>query len=229
MPHRSIASPGAASMMKVWVVSHAYAAGVNHDKLRALAALPDVDLTVLAPRLWRTTLGDVRLPHHAGSYRLIPARVLLNGRVGGYLYLDGLVEMRRARPAVIHAELEPWSLAALECALAAPSARLVLFTWENLGGPRRGWARIIERLLLRRAAFVIAGNEAAQARLMWLGVMAERTARLPQFGVDPARYGAGDAAAATARWRLRRPVVGYIGRLVPEKGVDLLPEPGSSD
>ena len=211
-------------MTKVWVVSHAYAAAVNHDKLVALARLPDIDLTVLAPRVWRTSLGDVRLPDRASSYRLIGARVLLNGRIGGYVYLDGMLEMRRARPTVVHAELEPWSLAALECYLAAPRARIVLFTWENLGGPRRPLARALERLLLRRAAFVIAGNEAARARLVRLGVPSERTARLPQFGVDPERYAAGDAGAATARWRLRRPVVGYVGRLVPEKGVELLVE-----
>jgi glycosyltransferase involved in cell wall biosynthesis len=211
-------------MTTVWVVSHAYAAAVNHDKLLALARLPDIDLTVLAPRRWRTTLGDVRLPERGSSYRVIGARILLNGRIGGYLYLDGMLEMRRAKPAVVHAELEPWSLAALECSLAAPSARSVLFTWENLGGPRRLLARAIERLVLHRAAFVIAGNDAARARLLRLGVPTERTARLPQFGVDPERYATGDGAVATARWRLRRPVIGYVGRLVPEKGVDVLVE-----
>jgi len=45
---------------------------------------------------------------------------------------------------------------------------------------------------------------------------------LPQFGVDPDRYALGDRAARRATLELTSPVVGYVGRLVPEKGVDIL-------
>jgi glycosyltransferase involved in cell wall biosynthesis len=75
---------------------------------------------------------------------------------------------------------------------------------------------------LRRVAFVIAGNRAAGARVQRLGVPGERVAVLPQFGVDPARYARTDGAALRARLGLGGPVVGFVGRLVPEKGVDVL-------
>jgi len=208
--------------MKVWVVSHAYAALVNHDKLRALARLPDVELTVLTPRAWPTAFGVVRLCDAATSYRVVPARTLGGGRIGAYLYRDGIGELRRARPDVVHAEVEPWSLAALQCLLAAPRSRFVVFTWENLEGRRRLLSRAVERLVLRRAAFVIAGNRGALARILRRSVSPDRTAVLPQFGVDPDRYGRGNGERVQARFALARPVVGYIGRLVPEKGVDVL-------
>ncbi len=210
--------------MRVWVISHAYAAAVNHDKLRALARMPDLNLTLLAPTTWQTVLGVWQLPVDATSYRVVPSRVFLNGRIGGYVYRDGLYELRRARPDVVHAEVEPWSLAALQCVLAAPRSRVVLFTWENLEGPRRLLSRVIERLVLRRAAFVIAGNRGAHARILRRGVPADRTAVLPQFGVDLERYAAGHGARVQAKFPLARPVVGYVGRLAPEKGVDLLAE-----
>ncbi len=210
--------------MKVWVVSHAYAAPVNHDKLRALAGFPDIELTVLAPRAWPTLFGAARLSEAASSYRIVAARTLWSGRIGAYLYRDGIKELRRARPDIVHAEGEPWSLAALQCALAAPRSRLVLFTWENLDGPRRVLSRAIERFVLRRAAFVIAGNRGALARIRSRGVPANRVALLPQFGVNPDRYGQGNAERVQAKFGLARPVVGYVGRLVPEKGVDLLVE-----
>jgi glycosyltransferase involved in cell wall biosynthesis len=210
--------------MKVWIVSHAYAADVNHDKLVALARLPGLDLTVLTPAVWRTSLGELTAPAPRGPYRVVPARVAMNGRLGAYVYRDGLGGLRAARPDIVHAELEPWSLAALQCILAAGRAAVVLFTWENLERPLRAPQRVIERVVLRRAAFVIAGNAAAKTRIERRGVPSGRIAVLPQFGVDFSRYAGERAGGARAALGLTPPIVGYIGRLVPEKGVDLLVE-----
>jgi glycosyltransferase involved in cell wall biosynthesis len=207
--------------MRAWVLSHAYAAPVNHDKLWALAALGDLELTVLTPAWWPTPLGPLRAPAAAPEYRIIRSRMLFNGRPGVCLYRDGWRGLRRARPDVLHAEVEPWSLAALQCVLAR-AAPVVLFSWENLGGPRRRLARAVERFVLRRAAFAIAGNQAARERLEGLGVPGRRLRVLPQFGVDPARYARGAAGGRRALLGRGGPVVGFVGRLVPEKGVDLL-------
>src|SRR5581483_3887036 len=67
------------------------------------------------------------------------------------------------------------------------------------------------------------------------GVPPSRLTVLPQLGLDPARYAGGDAARARARHMsgksgqvhgalrsLGPPMVGFIGRVVPEKGVDVL-------
>ena len=209
--------------MKVWIVGHAYVAELAHGKLAALAALPDIDLTLLVPTAWRTALGFVPLnPPPAPPYRIVPARLLKNGRIGAHVYRDGMLALRRARPDIVQAEVEPWSLAALQCALAAPAARLVIFTWENLDASLRRVSRAVERFVLRRAALVIAGSEAASRRLMRRGVGRDRIAVLPQLGVDPDRYATRDRDAARARLGLAPPVIGYIGRVVPEKGVDVL-------
>ena len=208
--------------MKVWVVSHAYCFSVNHDKLCALSSLPDVELTLLAPVAWRGPFGMAGLGPAKGQYRVVPARIVMNGRIGAYMFRGGLGELRRARPDIVHAEVEPWSLAALQCVVAAGRAPVVLFTWENLEGPRRLLARAVERFVLRRAAFVIAGNQLARARILRRGVAAGRVALLPQFGVDPERYAGGAASRRRGALGLGSPIVGYVGRLVAEKGIDLL-------
>ena len=210
--------------MKVWVVSHAYVTAVNHDKLRALAALGDVDLTLLVPDRWWTATGVLRLPAMTTPYPVVVSRISRSGRIGAYRYRD-LAPLRRARPDIVHAEVEPWSLAALQLVRAAAGAPVVLFTWENLEGPRRLASRIVERVVLRRLAHVIAGNHAARARMLRRGVPPARVSVLPQFGVDPARYASGDvtcARAAGAPAAAGPPVVGFVGRVVPEKGVDVL-------
>ena len=210
--------------MKVWVVSHAYVVPVHHDKLRALAALDDVDLTVLIPENWQTATAVLRLPHAQMPYDVVVSRIARSGRIGAYRYLD-CEPLRRASPDIVHAEVEPWSLAALQLVRAAAGAPVVLFTWENLEGPRRLVSRVVERFVLRRVAHVIAGNEGARARMIRRGVRPARVTVLPQLGLDPARYAGGDPArarAAGAPRSLGPPIVGYIGRVVPEKGVDVL-------
>jgi glycosyltransferase involved in cell wall biosynthesis len=206
----------------VWIVSHAYVVAVHHDKLRALAGLGDVDLTLLVPESWRTATAVLRLPPLDTPYPVVVSRITQNGRIGAYRYRD-LGPLRRARPDVVHAEVEPWSLAALQLVRAAGRAPVVLFTWENLEGPRRLVSRVVERLVLRRVAHVIAGNHGARARVLRRRVAPARVTVLPQLGVDPARYAGGDAGRARIGPRVpRAPVVGFIGRVVPEKGVDLL-------
>jgi glycosyltransferase involved in cell wall biosynthesis len=211
--------------VKVWIVGHAYVAELAHGKLQALAELPGIDLTLLVPTAWRTALGLVPLTAPpAPPYRIVASRLAQNGRIGAHLYRDGILALRRARPDIVQAEVEPWSVAALQCALAAPAARLVIFTWENLEPALRRTSRAIERFVLRRAALVIAGSEAARRRIMRRGVGRDRIAVLPQLGVDPDRYAKRDRDVARARLGLTAPVIGYIGRLVPEKGVDVLVE-----
>jgi glycosyltransferase involved in cell wall biosynthesis len=215
-----------AKPLKVWVVSHAYVTPVNHDKLRALAALDDIALTLLVPDSWRTATGVLRLPPLDAPYSIVASRISLSGRIGGYRYRD-LRALRQARPDVVHAEVEPWSLAAMQMVRVARGAPVVLFTWENLEGPRRLVSRVVERWVLRRVAHVIAGNAGARARMLRRGVPASRLSVLPQLGLDLARYASGDASrarAAGAPPTAGLPVIGFVGRVVPEKGVDVLVE-----
>jgi glycosyltransferase involved in cell wall biosynthesis len=209
--------------VKAWVVGHTYVTALAHGKFRALAALGDVDLTVLVPTAWRTALGMLPLAvPSATGYRIVPSRLLVNGRIGAYLYRDGLVALRRARPDVVQAEVEPWSLAALQCVLAAGRSPVVVHTWENLEGPRRLASRVVERIVLRRVAFVLAGNRGARARMLRRGVPPHRIAVMPQYGVDPDRYAIADGSRVRGRFALAPPVVGFVGRVVDEKAVDVL-------
>ena len=131
--------------------------------------------------------------------------------------------MRRFRPHLIHVEEEPDSLAALQACLArracARRARLILHTWQNQGRPLGPAVRVVLRTTFRSADAILCANEEGQRLLRSQGFSGTTAVVLPQ-GVDLQVFSPivhrRDRAAAFA--------VGYVGRLVPEKGCATLLE-----
>lgn len=129
-------------------------------------------------------------------------------------------EIRSFRPDVIHLEEEPWSVAALELSLICRmlGIPLTVFTWENTHRRLPLPFRLIRRWVLRRARAATAGNAEAKVLLVRQGFRNPVTV-LPQLGVDPLAF-----QQAVRSGEPKRAVVGYVGRLVPQKGLLVLLE-----
>lgn len=195
------------------MVSHTYVEPENRGKLRALAAVGPV--TAVIPSRWRqTSLGRRwRLDAEAteAGVRLLPVpwRGPARPTLGGMRPPADAVP----RDAVLQIEEEPWTPTAYATIRRGLGAATVLFTWENLD--RRfplPWSAM-RRAVFRRLAGLIAGNRAAAEVARAQGYEGP-VAVIPQLGVDPP---AEVARPASDTLRLA-----YVGRLVPEKGVDLL-------
>ena len=125
-------------------------------------------------------------------------------------------------PDLVHVDEEPYNLATFLAIRAARQmgARSLFFTWQNL--PRQypppfSW---IEREVYRQAPRAIAGNAEAAEVLRHKGYRGGIDV-IPQFGVDPELFSPerrGDRPAGKPF------TVGYLGRLVEEKGLPLLLE-----
>ena len=204
------------SPLRVLFISHAYVTPFNRTKMQALSASGDVDLTLLIPTRWE---GPVESSWPEASYHLVMAPVAFPGREGGYWFLRGLgALLREFQPGIVHVEEEPWSAMAYQVAFwkTRYPFHYLLFSWENLPkdfGGLRGW---MERGSLKAVDFALAGNEGAAAELQRKGIPPERVAILPQLGVDPEWFRPREVPPSSP-W-----TVGYVGRLVPEKGVDVL-------
>jgi glycosyltransferase involved in cell wall biosynthesis len=216
--------------MRIVMVSKALVVGEYQRKLEELARLPGIELTTILPPGWRGRYDSAPLERvHTTGYEMLIAPVLLNGQHHLHFYptLGGL--LRRMRPDILHMDEEPYNLATWHALRAgnAVGAHCLFFSWQNLSR-RYPWPfRHFEQANYRRAACAIAGNRAAKAVLRAKGYAGPVTV-IPQFGIDPGAFCPRHAQAKPSPSETSTPhresafVIGYAGRLVPEKGVDVL-------
>ena len=205
--------------MRAVIVSHLYADPANRAKLRELAGL-GVTLAVAVPDRWASSDGVSQGTAWGDDAGVQVVPIAVRGRIteAGRLRWNAKALRRLLtdfRPDVLHIEEEPWSQpAALGMRMARRlGIRSVLSTAESL--PRR--YSIMQRLRrersLRQAAGVIGINQLALALATKRRTTLPRLT-LPQLGVTP----------PPAVPRVPHPglAIGFLGRLVPERGLDLL-------
>lgn len=201
--------------------------GAGRLRYHPLAADPGLDVHLVVPRRWHQfgrwmdadDGDDPGLDVHA-----LPIRWPKAGPASWYLHhyrgLGRLVS--ELRPDVIHLWEEPWSLVSLQAAWLrsrhAPAAALVLEVDQNilkrLPPPFEG----IRRAVLRRTDLVLSRSEEATEVVRACGYAGPA---LPiGYGVDqavfhPASQGAAPRPGTQGELRL-----GYVGRIVEEKGLD---------
>ncbi len=206
--------------MRILMLSKALVVGAYQKKAEELAALPGVDLTVAVPRAWREPgVGVQRLERRfTCGYRLVVLPIWFNGRhhIHCYPTLGRLVAA--LRPDVFHIDEEAFNLATFLAMRVGVrfGARCCFYNWATIDRFYPPPFAFFERYVLRHAAHAIAGAEEAAAIIRRHGYRGPLSV-LPQFGVDPQLFApAGRAPQAT---QVEPFVVGYLGRLVVQKGV----------
>lgn len=142
--------------------------------------------------------------------------------------------LREFQPDRIHIEEDPYSAVGVETVFLSrricPSAKISFFIWDNLARVPRFPFNVIKRVLnkysLSKADLVVCGNKDGVMLLLEKKGYKGKTAVLPQMGLDPDLYI--NLQPSIIRKELPIPVdiplVGFVGRLIPEKGVSLLLE-----
>lgn len=206
--------------LRVLMISKACIVGIYQRKLEAMAAL-GIDLLTLVPPAWTDERGRQPLERvHTTGYRLEVIPIVRDGDFHTHFYRGVSGWMQRFRPHIVHIDEEPYNLAAWQAFYHArrAGAKTVAFSWQNIDRrypPPFAWG---ERWLLRGLNALIAGTDDAAAVWRAKGYTG-RLAVIPQFGTDAAVF------RPPATPRPDRPfTVGYVGRLVEEKGIGVLIE-----
>jgi len=211
--------------MRIALVSKACLVGAYQRKLEELAALPDVDLTVIVPPTWRDERGTLTLEReHVDGYRLLVEPIAFDGNYHLYFFPRLAGRLEALRPDLIHVDEEPYNFATYHVLRIARRlrAKVVFFAWQNLNRRYPFPFGQMERAVLRHADACIAGNRDGAEVWRAKGFRGPIEV-IPQFGVDPDIFSPDERVGAVRDLRPAQVfTIGYVGRLVEEKGVDLL-------
>jgi glycosyltransferase involved in cell wall biosynthesis len=190
--------------------------GAYQRKLEEIARL-GVELTALVPPGWREPrVGMQPLERrYTKGYTLQSLPIALNGHHHVHFYPTLGRELRRLRPQILHIDEESFNLAtflAMRVGMAL-GARCCFYNYANIERTYPPPFSLFERYNLRHAAHALACNEEAATIIRRHGYAGPLTI-VPQFGVDPDLFAPGREKLGGEGL-----VVGYLGRLVPEKGI----------
>ena len=216
-PHRQ------SEKIRILVIGFAYIVGVYQSKLQSLQDTGDLHIAWVAPKKWkmRTWNRTIPLEKKYPDIHVYPVNIrFLNGVNGGYLYptLPLLDVIRRFKPDILHYEQEVFSLSAFQAAFWAKILRipLTVFCWENVEKKLPFYRQWTTQFVLSTAKAIVAGNRDAAAILRSWGYT-RNIIVMPQIGVNTDLF--------FARKETKRDdvfTIGFLGRLVPEKGVGLI-------
>ncbi|MDQ1431287.1 MAG: hypothetical protein QOF40_1889 [Actinomycetota bacterium] len=205
------------SRVRVLLLSRAALVASYRPKLEAIARTPGLELTVVVPPRWQEPGRVQELePGPTPGYELVVEPIVWNGSFHTHSYPRLARRLRVVRPDVLHIEEEPYNVATLQATRLAKraGARVVCFTWQNIDRRYPPPFSAIERATLARIDHLLCGSQAALEVWRAKGYHGDASV-VPQVGVDP------DTWTPRAHDAPARPfTVGYVGRLVPEKGVD---------
>ncbi len=213
--------------MKILAVSHACVREVNQRLFTELSRLPDVELELVVPTTWVDEYGSGVF--HSGkdadvSFPLHKAPTLKSGHISLHFYSQlPMDKFRKFAPDVVYSVEEPWSLSNLQFLQVAKSlkAAFVYHTNQNLlksYPPPFSW---FEQLSYKAAAASLAYSEEARQILLTKGL--KGPSFVVPYGTNVDQFKPGRETELREQLGLSEGVVvGYIGRLVEEKGVDLI-------
>lgn len=215
------------STTRILLLGHTYLVEENQKKVAALARVPGVDVALVVPRRWRDPLqGELRAHVPNGtSFTTLALPAVWSGREQFYWYAATDIGLRRFQPDVLLVEqggsAVVYGQALIYRRLYSPRTKAAFFTWWNVPYRARWPLNALERFNLAHSDGGVAGNADAAAILHDHGFSAPLLV-LPQLGVDPVAFAGIDESVPRQEAAMSRFTIGFVGRLVEEKGVRVL-------
>jgi glycosyltransferase involved in cell wall biosynthesis len=208
--------------LRVLFVAHSFIIRVSQRRLTALADTGAVTVGLLVPNIWPSQgwyrIQELEKPYSSITY--FPSPVWFAGRGGAYIYPPRRIQraVSEFHPDIVEVEQEAFSLSTFQMAVAARQRHIpfVLLCQENMDRRLSIIRRWTRDYVLHSAELIIAGNRLAVPLLRNWGYQG-RLECMTQYGVDtelfsPARRVSGGRVFS----------IGFVGRYVYQKGIDLI-------
>lgn len=211
--------------MKVVVVAHPAIRASNRAVYRRLAER-GLDVTLVVPDRWKSVLGGTILPdpEEPGS----PLKLIVRKKIGIahsnlFFMVPGIDDLiPRGERCAVYVDQDPAGLMAFQAAIAThrKGAGLVFMSMQNILKKYPMPFNAIQKYVFARAGACVAGSKECRT------VVVQRSYTGPvsilSFGYELVPLANDERERVAKTYGFSRPSIGYVGRLVPEKGVDLL-------
>ena len=216
--------------MKVVVVSHACVLPINQMFYAEVEKATGWSLSLIVPATWKNEYIDEIKPERSeylkGVIHHIP--VWRSGNIPLHLYRNWLTGvLKKEQPDAIYVHHEPYGLATAQVYAAnrfATSCPIGFYAAQNIAKNYPAPIRMLERYVLARSSFCFPVTEGALSVLRGKGYGG--VAEVLPLAVDENKYYPQPLEAQKLRDQLQIAsdhfVVGYLGRLVEEKGLRTL-------
>jgi glycosyltransferase involved in cell wall biosynthesis len=206
--------------VNVLVVGHAPIHDANRDVYRALAA-GNINVALLVPDRWKGIFGTVTV-EPGGGVEVVARPIRGRCHSNMYWFAGGVRRVaERCRADVIYVDEDPAGFAAAQAAYAAERLRigLVVLAVQNIYKRYPPPFGPIQRRVLGQAGAAVTNSHEATATLQRRGYRGPVFEKPLTTDVTP--LSAVRRNEVRARHGMRASTFGYVGRLVPEKGIDV--------
>jgi phosphatidyl-myo-inositol dimannoside synthase len=217
-------------MIRLLTIAHSYVIANNRRLAHEMAVQGSGrwEVTAIAPARLVGDLRAVALEPIDGEACTTHGLHVRLGRVPHLRRYERGLRAHLAGPwDVVHIWEEPYVAACAQVAAAAPArARVVPATFQNIVKAYPPPFGFFERRVMGRASGWIAFGETAHEAQVSKPLYAARPSRVIPPGVDVIRFQPDAAARRAVRarlgWHNDVPIVGFLGRFVPAKGLGVL-------
>lgn len=215
--------------MRILIIDKTAGLDSSHERHQAIAAMPDVELHVLGPKHWIENRRPVEWnPPQDTIYTPHIGYVFGKDYYARAGYYAGLCRtIFQSKPHLIQLLEEPWSISAMQALLTTrilnPKIPLFFYTWENIFRPwqypsRAGFIyKFIDKAMHRYSAGALCATKGAKEVL--LKKEFQKPAAILPYGIPNYFFSSPFNSTCSRPF-----TVGYTGRFLDMKGIDLLLE-----
>lgn len=223
-------------MTDIVVVDHSFVETSHRKRWRFLAERHDVDVTLLVPKVWYSDWLREEIeyrPDHIkeNNYEVRPLRTTSKHDWMKYLFISHDTEFRSIDPDLVHVQYAPMALIhhqmLLYKRLWGADTKYTFFTMNALGVPRERLDQRLRWRHLKRGADAALGHYPGCRDSLQEAGFEKPIYLQTSYGVNEDLFAPDEEARAETRAELGFEdtlVIGFVGRLDTDKGLDDLLE-----